>query len=191
MIIQIPENATKAYTISIIKLQIDHYIYSTVFSVSSPSCLNFTDSWLVHFNLIELFISKWRQIDWIEQIERFISYRRKRGCDWTRRWQTRQAETPPNEIYTGPTERTGKVFQSNTLSGHLPQGGDSCENWPHRKSSTSKFCKPSLQFDDINFWWKNASDNIFTFDQMLDDNSEKTAESNELNAMNFFANNFP
>lgn len=59
MIIQIPQNATKAYTISIIKLQIDHYVHSTIFYC-------FTDSWFVRFNLVELFIIKWRQISLIE-----------------------------------------------------------------------------------------------------------------------------
>lgn len=59
MIIQIPQNATKAYTISIIKLQIDHYVHSTIFYY-------FTDSWFVRFNLVELFIIKWRQISLIE-----------------------------------------------------------------------------------------------------------------------------
>lgn len=74
----------------------------------------------------------------------FISYFRKRGRDRTRRWQTREAKATSDAFHTSPTQRIGKVFRQNSLSGHLPEGGNSCENRSHGKSRSGR-CGQTVQ----------------------------------------------
>lgn len=74
----------------------------------------------------------------------FISYSRKRGGDRTGRWQTREAKATSDAFHTSPAQRIGKVFFQNSLPGHLPKRGNSCENRPHGKSRSGR-CGQNVQ----------------------------------------------
>lgn len=74
----------------------------------------------------------------------FISYFRKRGSDRAGRWQTREAKATSDAFHTSPAQRIGKVFRQNSLPGHLPEGGNSCENRSHGKSRSGR-CGQNVQ----------------------------------------------